>query len=716
MNYRLLLGAGVVLFCLCTSSSRGSAFSYQGQLRDSGEPATGVYDLQFRLANAVINGNYVGAIVEKPAVGITNGLFRVSLDFGAAVFDGSARWLEIGVRPTGSSQRYATLQPRQPVTSAPYAMHATTAGVASTLTAGAVLTNFYVPGNNIQPGTITAVQIDPATDAAYRAADPALIQALAGYTNSSTLYVDVNGYDEGIRGVPSRPWNNPTNAFRHIQDGDTIVLRGSWTLPATPLSASWNDTRGCMSIEAKSNITILGYGSQIKFVGQGIGMSVSNVTNFRLFGLTLSGDRTPYSHTAGVLCFNGVNSFVEIGSCTLRDCFDQAITVIGNGTYNTDNLWIHDNFFYNIGTTNIPDRPDISHRIDGSCISGFVGGNQWIVNNRADNVVRFWEFENAGSAYDDRVFDNVNVLNNTVTRCLDWGILAVNRHLNNVLIAGNKIYRAADTTSQNTINFVHLQVPGTNFIIRDNIFEGSGIGIYSTPYGDTHNVIIANNILRNPGAISLQSPGTNEITHVQIRDNSFEGCFIPLQIGSVDTIITGNTFENFGTQDWSILVDAITENLGWIAGKARKLTVRRNRVLSTGPGEYPVAYHVYDQTRLPEDVLWEDNEYPEDVILAWEPTIKGKTFSLRHLGRGSPAGIYAASPGSTWRDSEGGGMYLKVSGHDQSGWEAFQTSVGEAGSRTGLATTAAAPLNGAIFKGWMTVTNAGQVYKVPLYQ
>ncbi len=47
------------------------------------------------------------------------------MDFGSEVFDGNARWLEVGVRPgdLNDSNAYTTLTPRQQVTPTPYALH-----------------------------------------------------------------------------------------------------------------------------------------------------------------------------------------------------------------------------------------------------------------------------------------------------------------------------------------------------------------------------------------------------------------------------------------------------------------------------------------------------------------------------------------------------------------------------------------------------------------
>src|SRR5207244_3413240 len=44
------------------------------------------------------------------------------IDFGAAAFNGDARWLEIAVRSPAGGGTFTTLSPRQPLTGAPYAL------------------------------------------------------------------------------------------------------------------------------------------------------------------------------------------------------------------------------------------------------------------------------------------------------------------------------------------------------------------------------------------------------------------------------------------------------------------------------------------------------------------------------------------------------------------------------------------------------------------
>lgn len=101
----------------------GTTFTYQGSLSDGGVPANGAYDFQFSLYDALSAGGQIGSTVTKGDVTVTDGRFTVELDFGT-VFDGSALWLEIGVRAGSSTGAYTTLSPRQSLTPTPYAQFA----------------------------------------------------------------------------------------------------------------------------------------------------------------------------------------------------------------------------------------------------------------------------------------------------------------------------------------------------------------------------------------------------------------------------------------------------------------------------------------------------------------------------------------------------------------------------------------------------------------
>jgi hypothetical protein len=111
--------------------AQGTAFTYNGRLNDNGAPANGNYDITFTWHDAENAGAQVGGAILMSSVPVANGLFAVTLDFGAGVFTGPARWLEVAVRPTGTPD-FTTLVPRQGLTSSPYAIYASTAAAVAT--------------------------------------------------------------------------------------------------------------------------------------------------------------------------------------------------------------------------------------------------------------------------------------------------------------------------------------------------------------------------------------------------------------------------------------------------------------------------------------------------------------------------------------------------------------------------------------------------------
>jgi hypothetical protein len=128
----IFCGAFIALCFGNSAQGQGTAFTYQGVLRDGAALANGSYDLRFILFDVEAFGFPVGPIRTNMAVAVSNGLFTVTLDFGPDVFEGSERWLEIGVRPGGAAGGFTTLSPRTRLTPAPYALFAPVAGRAAT--------------------------------------------------------------------------------------------------------------------------------------------------------------------------------------------------------------------------------------------------------------------------------------------------------------------------------------------------------------------------------------------------------------------------------------------------------------------------------------------------------------------------------------------------------------------------------------------------------
>jgi hypothetical protein len=168
---------------------QGTSFTYQGRLSDGANPASGTYDLRFRLFEDPFGDTQAGSGVVSNAVPIANGLFTVSLNFGGALFTGSNYWLEVDVKTNGAGS-YAELAPLQMLTPAPYSIMANSA-------------------SNLL-GTLPAVQLNGAVSSAN----------LAGtYSNPLTL-------------------NNPANSFVGTFSGNgsglnSLNLSGTYGNPLT---------------------------------------------------------------------------------------------------------------------------------------------------------------------------------------------------------------------------------------------------------------------------------------------------------------------------------------------------------------------------------------------------------------------------------------------------------------------------------------------------
>ncbi len=161
----IVLASGSTASASPLASALGTGFTYQGKLTDGGAPANGTYDLEFSLYDALSGGAQVGSTVTQDDVTVTNGLFTVQLDFGN-VFDGTALYLEIGVRPGASVGTYTAIVPRQQLSATPYAIYASNApwsglsGVPAGFADGVDNDTTYTAGKGLQlAGTVFS--IDP---------------------------------------------------------------------------------------------------------------------------------------------------------------------------------------------------------------------------------------------------------------------------------------------------------------------------------------------------------------------------------------------------------------------------------------------------------------------------------------------------------------------------------------------------------------------------
>ncbi len=177
----ILLSLALIAETALIGFAQGTAFTYQGRLNNSGNPANGNFDFTFTVFGTNSGGSPITETITNPFVSVNNGLFVSTLDFGSFL-TGNPAWLEIGVRSNGNGG-FVTLVPRQQLTPTPYAMFANTASNV----VGAI------NGNLIAAGTIGAAQIAPGSIGATQLA-PAAANGLLNLQlpNSTNLQAGVN--------------------------------------------------------------------------------------------------------------------------------------------------------------------------------------------------------------------------------------------------------------------------------------------------------------------------------------------------------------------------------------------------------------------------------------------------------------------------------------------------------------------------------------------
>jgi len=244
-----VLGAFVTIILLIPLPllAQGTAFTYQGRLNDGGAPANGVYDLRFTIYDST---NLPGVVIVGPLTNsgtvISNGVFMVALDFGAGVFTGPDRWLEIGVRTNGAGS-FSTLPARQLITPTPYAINSANLGgalhVDANNTNGAPNIIGGSPLNHVDPGFVGSVIAGGGTTNYF------------GIAHSNSIAADFSVIGGG--------WGNVNQSFGSVISGGILnqILSGG--------SYSGIASGGRNTIEATTDESFIagGYGNSIRSHG-----------------------------------------------------------------------------------------------------------------------------------------------------------------------------------------------------------------------------------------------------------------------------------------------------------------------------------------------------------------------------------------------------------------------------------------------------------------
>lgn len=282
----------LILAFAFSAFAQTSAFVYQGKLQDNGAAANGTYQFEFKLYDAVSGGSQVGQTISNLPATVTNGIFAVNLDFGTPSFNGEARFLEIAVRLNGSGQAYTTLNPRQALTSTPYAVKSLNAD------------NAVTSNNSLNLGGIAANQYVITTDSRMSdarnplAGSPNYIQNTTSQQTNSNFYISGEGRATTMTGVVV----NATSEFRQgggrvmqfnaVKSGFVGSFAGTFTTGAANMFVGF---------EAGQKTTTGSYNS---FLGSESGKENLNGFNNSFFGALSGRGNTTGANNA----FFGANS------------------------------------------------------------------------------------------------------------------------------------------------------------------------------------------------------------------------------------------------------------------------------------------------------------------------------------------------------------------------------------------------------------------------
>jgi hypothetical protein len=298
MKLKILgLAVFVIPSVLVYAAPFGTGFTYQGQLTTSNGIAQGNYDFNFSLFDAPSGGNRIGSVLNQPTVGVSNGLFAVLLDFGAAAFLGDARWLAIEVRPAGSQAAYATLLPRQPISPAPSALFAAkAAAVVDGVIGNTSLQNNSVTANKIGPGQVVK-SLNGLTDAVSlvaganvtlnTGANSITISGLSGFTlpYAASLLLDgttvgktllaisntaPSGYSDGIAGYTASSDGSGLHGWATGTSGNNKGVFGRTSSPDGNAVRGENLARNTIGLLGSRNEGVFGQSDVNGVFGQSL--------------------------------------------------------------------------------------------------------------------------------------------------------------------------------------------------------------------------------------------------------------------------------------------------------------------------------------------------------------------------------------------------------------------------------------------------------------
>lgn len=311
--------------------AQGTAFAYQGRLENNGAPANGNYDLTFTLYTTNVDGVAVAGPVTDSATPVSNGLFTVTIDFGAGAFTGNNFWLDVSVSPAGSNA-FTDLSPRQPILPTPYAMMATTASNLLGQLPGSQLTGPISASQLNGPvpsASLTSVPAGNLTGTVPLAQLPAAV--LTNTETGVTLSGTFSGNGSGLTTLNPAALSTGTAAINisgNAATATSATTAGSATTAASATMAATASTATLASNLVSGAIISNAFVTNSTFAGNGGGLT--NLSASRLIGPVPSASLT--SVPAGNL--TGTVPLAQLPSAAVTNA-ETGVTLSGNfsGTF-----------------------------------------------------------------------------------------------------------------------------------------------------------------------------------------------------------------------------------------------------------------------------------------------------------------------------------------------------------------------------------------------
>jgi len=199
----------------------GSKFSYQGVLKENGQPASGTRDMTFRLYSDDTCTTQVGSDIVKSGVQVTDGLFSVELSVSQSYFNGQGLWLEMEVGGTKIGC--------QEILPVPYALGLRPGAYISGNSSGLLEPSVLSVQNG---GTNSAISASSSGYALLAQSDSA--SAIYARTESTTdddaaveaLATGGSGYVSGVYGASNSPNGTGVTGSATHTSGNNFGVRG----------------------------------------------------------------------------------------------------------------------------------------------------------------------------------------------------------------------------------------------------------------------------------------------------------------------------------------------------------------------------------------------------------------------------------------------------------------------------------------------------------